>query len=64
MAYTHTNEKGVTYYLHANERTTKTGKVVRLYYFSKKTEGALDAVPDGYVVHETNTGMLVLKKAS
>lgn len=54
MAYSHTNSKGNTYYLHSN------GK---MYYFSKEIkEGALDAVPAGYTVAETKTGMLVLKK--
>ena len=55
MAYSHTNSKGVTYYLHSN------GK---MFYFSKEVkEGALDAVPAGYNVVEMKTGMLVLKKA-
>lgn len=54
MAYSHTNSKGVTYYLHSN------GK---MFYFSKEIkEGALDAVPAGYDVVEMKTGMLVLKK--
>lgn len=55
MAYSHTNSKGTTYYLHSN------GK---MFYFSKevKAEGALDAVPAGYNVVEMKTGMLVLKK--
>ena len=40
MAYSHTNSKGVTYYLHSN------GK---MFYFSKEVKaGALDAVPAGY----------------
>ncbi|HXF84779.1 MAG TPA: hypothetical protein VNK49_05260 [Anaerolineales bacterium] len=55
MAYSHTNSKGVTYYLHSN------GK---MFFFSKEIkEGALDAVPAGYNVVEMKTGMLVLKKA-
>ncbi|MCQ3936991.1 MAG: hypothetical protein DPW18_08105 [Chloroflexi bacterium] len=54
MAYSHTNSKGVTYYLHSN------GK---MFFFSKEVkEGALDAVPAGYNVVEMKTGMLVLKK--
>jgi len=54
MAYSHTNSKGVTYYLHSN------GK---MFYFSKEVKnGALDAVPAGYNVVEMKTGMLVLKK--
>ncbi len=54
MAYSHTNSKGTTYYLHSN------GK---MFYFSKEIkEGALDAVPAGYNVVEMKTGMLVLKR--
>ena len=55
MAYSYTNSKGVTYYLHSN------GK---MFYFSKEIkEGALDNLPAGYNVVEMKTGMLVLKKA-
>lgn len=54
MAYSHTNSKGTTYYLHSN------GK---MFFFSKEIKaGALDAVPAGYSVVEMKTGMLVLKK--
>jgi hypothetical protein len=35
-----------------------------LYFFAKEVkDGALDAVPDGYQVAETKTGLPVLKKA-
>ena len=55
MAYSHTNSKGTTYYLHSNGR---------MFFFSKEIkDGALDAVPAGYNVVEMKTGMLVLKKA-
>ena len=64
MAYKHTNSKGKTYILHGNTRTTKSGKQTTLYYFSAEEKaGALDAVPAGYQVSETKSGMLVLKKA-
>jgi len=54
MAYSHSNSKGTTYYLHSN------GK---MFYFSKEVKaGALDAVPAGYHVVEMKTGMLVLKR--
>lgn len=63
MAYSHTNSKGVTYYLHGKVSTTSTGKTRTLYYFGKEAkEDALDAVPNGYMVSETKTGLLVLKK--
>ena len=65
MAYSFTNSKGTTYYLHTKKSTTSTGKERTLFYFSKELrEGeALDAVPAGYTVAEMKTGMLVLKKA-
>jgi hypothetical protein len=53
MAYSHTNSKGTTYYLHTN------GK---MFFFSREVkEGALEALPAGKVVVEMKTGMLVLK---
>ncbi len=53
MAYSHTNSKGTTYYLHTN------GK---MFFFSREVkEGAIDALPAGKVVVEMKTGMLVLK---
>ena len=63
MAFTHKNSKGVTYILHGRTRVTSTGKKATLYFFAKeKKEGALDALPAGYQVVETGTGLLVLKK--
>jgi len=54
MAYSHTNSKGTTYFLHSR------GK---MFFFSKEIkEGALDALPAGYNVAEMKTGMLVLKR--
>ena len=64
MAYSHTNSKGNTYYLHGKTTTSKNGSERTLYYFAKEVkDGALDAVPAGRVVAESKTGMLVLKKA-
>jgi hypothetical protein len=64
MAYTFTNSKGTTYYLHTKRSTTSTGKERTLFYFSKelKQEESLDAVPQGYTVAEMKTGLPVLKK--
>ena len=64
MAYSQTNSKGATYYLHANERTKKNGDVFYLYYFSKEINDAkaVDALPEGREVVELETGMFVLKK--
>ena len=65
MAYSYTNSKGVTYFLHSTTRTLKSGKQQTLYFFAKevKAEGALNAVPHGYVVSESKNGLPVLKKA-
>ena len=65
MAYSFTNSKGSTYYLHSTTRTLKSGKQQTLYFFSKeiKDQGALDAVPAGYQVVESKNGLPVLKKA-
>ncbi len=65
MAYSFTNSKGTTYYLHTKRSMTSTGKERVLFYFSKELkEGeALDAVPAGYSVAEMKTGLPVLKKA-
>jgi hypothetical protein len=63
MAYTYTNSKGTKYILHGRNRTTSSGKTTTLYFFAKEEkEGALDAVPAGYTVAETKTGLPVLKK--
>ena len=65
MAYSYTNKKGDTYYLHGTERKTKSGGSYWLYYFAKeeKPEGGLDAVPDGYMVVENKNGLPLLKKS-
>ena len=64
MAFSHTNTKGVTYFLHSKVRELSSGKQQTLYYFAKEVkEGALDSVPAGYVVSETKNGLPVLKKA-
>lgn len=64
MAYSHTNSKGNTYYLHTKKSMTSTGKERTLFYFSKelRENEALNEVPAGYEVAEMKTGMLVLKK--
>ncbi len=65
MAYSYTNSKGDTYYLHGKKGTLKNGRVQQIYYFARDVRPeALDEVPAGYKVVETaRTGMPVLKKA-
>jgi hypothetical protein len=64
MAFSYTNSKGTTYYLHATSRELKSGKTQTLYYFAKtEKEGTLDAVPAGYEVSESKNGLPVLKRS-
>ncbi|HSH04442.1 MAG TPA: hypothetical protein VLL52_18165 [Anaerolineae bacterium] len=63
MAYSHTNSKDVTYYLHSRNQTLKNGRQQTLYFFAKtEKEGAIDSIPEGYFVSETANGLPVLKK--
>lgn len=66
MAFGYTNSKGQEYFLHKKDVTLKNGRQQTIYFFARDVrEGALDEVPAGYQVVETQrTGMPVLKKAS
>jgi len=66
MAYSYTNAKDRTYYLHKRETTLKSGNSQTIYFFAKdvREDDSLDAVPEGYVVSETKNGLPVLKKAA
>lgn len=65
MAYSFTNSKGATYYLHGKKVTLKNGRQQQIYYFARDVRAeAMDSVPAGYaVVETTRTGMPVLRKA-
>lgn len=64
MAYSYTNKKDVTYYLHSKDVTLRGGRKQTIYFFAREVrDGSLDEVPAGYKVMETErTGMPVLKK--
>lgn len=65
MAYSHTNSKGVTYYLHSKDVTLRGGKQQRIYYFTKdvRPAEAVDELPAGYqVVENPRNGFLTLKR--
>ncbi len=64
MAYSHTNSRGTTYYLHSKEVTLKGGRKQVIYYFAKEVKpGAIDSLPEGYIVVENQrTGLPILKK--
>lgn len=66
MAYTHTNSKGVTYYLNSKEVTLRGGKKQVIYFFSKdeRPETAVNELPAGMVVNENpRNGFLTVKRA-
>ena len=64
MAYAHTNSRGQEYLLHQRDVTLKGGRVQRIYFFAREVkEGAIDALPAGYIVVENaRTGLPILKK--
>jgi hypothetical protein len=65
MAFTYTNSKGNKYILHSRQTTLKNGTKQTIYFFAKEEkEGALNDVPNGYVVSESKNGLPVLKKGS
>jgi len=63
MAFSFTNSKDRTYFLHKRDTTLKNGRTQTIYFFAKEIkEGALDAVPEAYMVSESKNGLPVLKK--
>ncbi|HEX3081754.1 MAG TPA: hypothetical protein VHQ86_00715 [Candidatus Saccharimonadia bacterium] len=64
MAYSQTNSKGQQYFLHMKEVTLKGGRKQVIYFFARDVrDGAMEALPAGYVtVENPRTGLLVLKK--
>lgn len=64
MAYSFTNSKGKTYFLHRKEVASKTGKTRELFYFAGdlRPEFAISEVPAGKKVIELDSGLPVLKK--
>ncbi len=66
MAFSFTNTKGQTYFLHERKVSLRgNNRLQTIYFFARevKPEGSLDQVPDGYEVRETErTGLPVLGK--
>jgi len=63
MAYSHTNSKDRTYFLHERETILKNGGKQTIYFFAKDIkDGSIEAVPEGYQVIESRNGLPVLKK--
>ena len=67
-AYSHTNSKGVTYYLHRTTVTLRGGKEQTIYFFAKKQvndKGIPTALPeDRFVKENPRNGFLVVSKKS
>lgn len=64
MAYSHTNSKGVKYYLNTQEITLRGGKLQRIFYFSKNERPEGCDMPEGYKVNESSrNGFLTLKRS-
>ncbi|QQR55452.1 hypothetical protein IPG41_02775 [Candidatus Peregrinibacteria bacterium] len=65
MAFSVTNSKGQTYFLHGKMVTLRGGRKQQIYYFARKEKSdALSALPAGYKTTENQrTGLPMLKKA-
>lgn len=66
MAYSHTNSKGITYYLHKSNVTLRGGKQQTIYFFTKTENGgkgeACDLPDDRQVNENPRNGFLTLSK--
>jgi len=67
MPYSHTNSKGVKYFLFKKDVTLRGGKKQTIYYFSKASTNskgeACPSVPgDRVVVENPRNGFLALRK--
>ncbi len=68
--YTHTNSKGVTYYLHYANVTLRGGKEQKIYYFKRdlnpETKGTPCQLPDDKEIRENprNGFLAVVRKRS
>jgi hypothetical protein len=64
-SYSHTNSKGVKYYLNSKKVTLRGGKEQTIFYFSKdeRPETAVTELPAGMVVDENKrNGFLTIKR--
>jgi len=64
MAYSHTNSKGVKYFLNSKDVTLRGGKTQKIFYFSKdERPEAVPSLPEGMVVNENpRNGFLTVSK--
>jgi hypothetical protein len=65
MAFSYTNSKGTTYYLHGREVELNNDRLRTIYFFAKdKRDGVLEQVPEGWQVKEGRNALPVLSKAN
>ncbi len=65
MAFSYTNSKGTTYYLHGRQVELNNDHQRTIYFFAKdQRDGVLDHVPDGWQVTEGRNALPVLSKAN
>jgi hypothetical protein len=65
MAFSYTNSKGQTYYLHSKQVTLKGNLQMQIYYFKREvdSEFAIDALPEGReVVENKRTGLPLVRR--
>ena len=63
MAFSYTNSKGTTYYLHGREVELNNDRLRTIYFFAKdQRDGVLDTVPEGWQVTEGRNALPVLSK--
>ncbi len=66
MAYSHTNSKGVTYYLHKTDVTLRGGKEQTIYFFTKVEKNdkgvPTDLQADLVVKENPRNGFLTVSK--
>lgn len=66
MAYSHTNSKGVTYYLHSTSVTLRGGKNQTIYFFAKVAKNPkgtpVDLPSDRVVKENPRNGFLTVSK--
>lgn len=63
MAYSHTNSKGVTYYLNSKEVLLRGGKKQTIFFFSKDERDTACELPEDKEVSENpRNGFLTVRK--
>jgi hypothetical protein len=60
MIFEFISSYGIKYYLHVDIKEKMDGTERVIYYFSKSKGGALEGLPEGFVVAETRGGLPIL----